>query len=498
MRHVLKPLALAVAVLNLSACSVMGWPNAGAARSVSNSVSAAVDATRQREEHPQGVVEHLNSPFVDFEKAVAHPHSGDVNVDVANAPVGSVLLEVARRSGMQIRFADHIDLKRAVTVTVKDVSAKFAMKTVAEAAGYVAIVNQATRTVTISDVATHVYKLPSVMMNSMSGSFNAGGNPMQSGGGSGGASASSGIQANFTIKGDIKGATAKGFYEQIKEVGGKDATYSLNEERGLLTVRGTAQALARANTFILEQIKDATTQVWLEVTVVEVALNREFNLGVDWSRIFNVGNGLTATLRNAAATAVGSSTSPLAIAYTNANSRLVVNALAEHSDVRVLSNPTLMLTNHIPASIFQGKTEPYLPSITTTVTGTSGTAQSSATAAFATSGLMLSAVADVVSEGKVQLTLMPVLTRVDGFTDLSAGNGNTLHVPNQSSNSTTLPVLAETGRTLIVGGVRTSAGNLNAGLTSLGNSGNNSELVFMIRTKVLPAELSDPLVSELN
>lgn len=496
MRFSLKPVVLALAALQLAACSHMGWPHNGQSRDAREAVARAADSTQQKDDQAQGVVEHVNAPFVDFEKKAPHPYAGDVSLQVSSAPVGSVLVELARRSGLEISFADNVDLKRQVTVSVRDVTGKYALKQVAAAAGYVAIVNENTKTVAIAETATYVYKLPSQLLSSMSGSFNAGGNPM-TGSGSGGGNSSSGIQANFSIKGEIKGASAKSFLEQVKEIGGKDATYSLNEERGLLTVRGSAQALGRVNAYVLDQVREATTQVWAEVTVAEVALSHDFSMGVDWSRIFNVGNGLTATLSNPAATATGNSTNPLAIAYTTANSRLIINALMKHSDVRIISSPTLMLTNHVPASVFQGRTEPYLPSITTTVTGTAGTSQQSAQASFATSGLMLSAVADVISDKKVGLTLMPVLTRVEGFTDLAAGNGNVLHVPQQASNSTTLTVQAETGRTLIMGGVRTSTGSANRGLTNFDDGSDASELIFLIRTKVLQPEISEPLVAEL-
>lgn len=499
MRFSIKPLVIALAAVQLAACGHMGWPNNGQSRDAREAVGRAADSVRQRDDAAQGVVEHDNAPFIDFEKKAPHPFAGDVSLQVSNAPVGSVLVELARRSGFEISFADNVDLKRTVTVAVRDVTGKYALRHVATAAGYVAIVNENTKTVAIAEAATHVYKLPAALLSSMSGTFNAGGNPMTgggSGGGSGGGNSSSGVQANFSIKGEVKGASAKSFLEQVKEIGGKDATYSLNEERGQLTVRGSAQALARVNPFIMDQVREATTQVWAEVTVAEVALSRDFKMGVDWSRIFNVGNGLTATLRNPAAAAAGDTNNPLAIAYTNASSRLVINALLKHSDVRVISSPTLMMTNHVPASIFQGRTEPYLPSITTTVTGTSGTAQSSAQAAFATSGLMLSAVADVINDKKVSLTLMPVLTRVEGFTDLAAGT-NVLKVPQQASNSTTLTVQAETGRTLIMGGVRTSSGSASRALTGIDDGSDSSELIFLIRTKVLQPEMSDPLVAEL-
>lgn len=497
MRLSVKPLVIALAACQMAACGHMAWPNSLQARDAHAGAVQSIDAARSKDNATQGVVEHMDTSFVDFEKAPVHPYAGDVEVRVSNAPVGSVLIELARRANMEISFADNIDLKRQVSVSLKDVSSKFALKHVAGAAGYVALVNEATRTVKIADAATYVYKLPKVLLNSAGGTYNAGGNPMAASGNNGGGNTSSGIQASFSIKGEVKAASAKSFLEQVKEVGGKDVTYSLNEERGQLTVRGAAQALERVNTFIQEQVRDATTQVWAEVTVAEVALTRDFNLGVDWSKIFNAGNGLTATLKNVAATATGDSNNPLAVAYTNANSRLVVNALMKHSDVRIISNPTMMLTNHVPGSIFQGRSEPYMPSVTTTVTGTSGTAQSSATAAFATSGLMLSAVADVINEKKVELTLMPVLTRVESLKELSGGGTNTLTAPQQSSNSTTLTVTAETGRTLILGGVRTSTGTADRALTGIGDNSNASELVFLIRLKVLPPEQIEPLIAEL-
>lgn len=97
MRFPIKPIVVAMAALQLAACSHMGWPNNGQSRSAREAVGQAADAARQKDDAAQGVIEHVNAPFVDFEKKPVHPFAGDVSLQVSNAPVGSVLVELTPR-----------------------------------------------------------------------------------------------------------------------------------------------------------------------------------------------------------------------------------------------------------------------------------------------------------------------------------------------------------------------------------------------------------------
>lgn len=479
---------LAAAALSLSACA-----NLSRDEDISSKAATAsrqlVETERQRDSAPRGFSENVEGHFVDFELTKANPNAGDISMQISDAPFGSIIIEIARRSGYEAVFVDNVNLRKPVSIGLEEVNAKHAFKQVAAAVGYVAVVDEAARTVTIAEAATYVFKLPMQLMNSSGANYNAGGNPMA---GSGSDSAN-GISAGFNIRGEVKGATGKSFLKQVETVAGPGSTVSLNEENGMLTVRGGAQALGRVSRFVHNQIREASAQVWVETTVLEVALNKNFSVGVDWGQIFNAGNGLTATLKGGAGTGDAGA---LSVAYTTASSRMVVDALMKHADVRIISNPSVMMTNHVPSSIFQGRSEPYLPSVQTTTTGTSGTTSTSAQAEFATSGLMLSAIADVIDEKRVQMTLMPVLTRVEGFQEMTTGTAK-LRVPIQSSSSTTLRVTAETGRTLIIGGIRTNSGSANRGLGIWGDSSSASELVVMLRARVMPVEIVEPVVAEL-
>lgn len=487
----IKLLAASVSALFMSACANL-TTNQDLKRDASSAAQRLAQQERQRDTAPKGFAEHTQGHFVDFDVAPSHPFAGDVGLQVTDAPFGPVLIELARKSGYEAVFTDNMDLRRPLTISVDNVSPKYAMRQVASAVGYVAVIDEAARTVTIADKATYVFKLPMQLLNAAGANFSTGGNPMASSG-SGGSDSSSGVSASFNIRGEVKPATSKSFLEQMKTVAGEGAEVSLNEENGMLTVRGSAQALNRASRYVANQVKEASAQVWVEATVLEVALTKDFSVGVDWGKIFNSSNGLSATLRGGAgASEVGG----LSVAYTTANSRTVVDALMDYAEVRIISNPTVMMTNHVPSSIFQGRSDPYLPSVSTTTTGTSGTTSTSAQAEFATSGLLLSAVADVIDDRRVQMTLMPVLTRVEGFEEMDAGDA-VLRVPVQSSSSTTLRVTAETGRTLIIGGIRTNSGGRSQGLGRLGNDDKATELIIMVRARVMPVEVADPVVAEL-
>jgi MSHA biogenesis protein MshL len=178
------------------------------------------------------------------------------------------------------------------------------------------------------------------------------------------------------------------------------------------------------------------------------------------------------------------------------------------TNVKVVTEPTIMALNHSPTVLYDGRQIPYLGSVTSNVTGTTGTVSTSGSLSYATDGISLGVRPNIIDSSKVELSLIPMISTVNGFSEFQV-SGNTLKAPNQPIQQTHLQVLAENGKTMIIGGIRSGQEQLdNTGVPGLaGNSvgkflggrssnGAHKEMVIMIHTNILPAPKYNALVGE--
>lgn len=109
----------------------------------------------------------------------------------------------------------------------------------------------------------------------------------------------------------------------------------------------------------LEQIDRAPDQVLIEATILEVTLNNDFRLGVDWTLLS--GNGkLGATLSNTTSGVVAPTYPGVSLTYLNGGVRAVVDALSAKTNVQVMSAPKLVALDNQSASLQVGDQVPVV------------------------------------------------------------------------------------------------------------------------------------------
>jgi general secretion pathway protein D len=132
-----------------------------------------------------------------------------------------------------------------------------------------------------------------------------------------------------------------------------------NRESGTLYVRATSRQHEKVQEFLDQVMARVKQQVLIEVTVAEVALNDEYQRGIDWQRLRpgaagagTAGFGTGATgfdfLQSSANTPAGVSTGAFVVGYSNArgNFASAVRLLESFGTVRVLSSPKLSVLNN--------------------------------------------------------------------------------------------------------------------------------------------------------
>jgi MSHA biogenesis protein MshL len=132
-----------------------------------------------------------------------------------------------------------------------------------------------------------------------------------------------------------------------------------NRESGTLYVRATSRQHEEVQGFLDQVMARVKQQVLIEVTVAEVALNDEYQRGIDWQRLRpgaaaagSAGFGRGATgfdfTQSSATTPAGVNTSAFVVGYSNVRGGFAsaVRLLESFGTVRVLSSPKLSVLNN--------------------------------------------------------------------------------------------------------------------------------------------------------
>lgn len=484
------------------------------------------EAIEPREDMRPVLTERPDDP-IRVRAIVATPESGEVSIAAAGVPFGALLANVARDHQYSVMFMEGVQVNRPVTVNLRDLTAEAAMRRLALAAGFALVVDRTGRTVTVTDVASYTFRLPLHVMQRLVAQYSVGGSPTVQGGGAGAAgsigggaaasagqgapSAASGLQAQFTVTGRFQ-TDAGGLAQFLRDLAGANAEVQVMQEMGFVTVRSNGAALGRVSQFLNRFSAVAMRRVDIEASIVEVTLTDEFRYGIDWTRVLSGStSGSISLLGTSAITAPGFSPA-LSANVTRGSISVVLRALQQYTSVRVISQPRVLAMNNTPSVIFDGQQLPYVPSVASTIVAGAGggTTTTSAAAAFAVDGVTLSLQPDILSDQEVQLTIVPVLNRVQEFQTFDIGAGTRVTAPVQRTNQSLMQVVAQSGNTLILGGIRSSVGDeTRAGVPGLVDvpvagdalSRRNQrtvarEVVLLLRATVIPGGAYDALFSE--
>lgn len=506
----------------LTSCATSDFSGKTPAQRVESQIREASDTILAP--RPVGVVTEVDGPFMDFKATRARLIEGSVTLDAAGAPFGPTLAELGRQAGYSVVFAEGVDTNRKVTLRLNKAFPEEALRQVGALAGYAVAIDKDRKTATVASEAVYTFRVPARVFQQLSASYVAGGNPSATGNqggqgaGMGGAPAASplgggspgtqgqtsgaSVSASFMIRGN-EGGTAQTVQKLLSDLAGKNSEVMISD-MGIISVKGNAQSLRRVHDFLRTFVRDAMTTVEIEASIVEVVLNDKFELGIDWQRV--LGSSRRGTISLSGASSV---TNPaLSATYSTSSINAVVNALRELADARVISRPRIVATHNTPATFFDGMSLPYLGNAQSTVSGTAGTAQTTAQLSFAVDGVSFSVIPSVLDDKTLQLTLMPVLSSVTGFDEFNLGGnvlggGIRLTGPRQATKNTFMQTIAESGKTVILGGIRFNSRSVgqNVGLfTLLGGSYATSsadrEVAILMRALIVPPPEFEPLVSE--
>ncbi len=202
----------------------------------------------------------------------------------------------------------------------------------------------------------------------------------------------------------------------------------------------------------LNQIDRPQLQVALEATIAEVDLNDNLTYGVQF--FLQKGN-LGSILNTAAATQP-----PLAqtvpgfnfLIGSQASPQVILNALHAYTDVRVLSNPSLVVVDNQPASLEVGDQVPVTTG-SATVLSTSNTVVS--TIDYKDTGIILHVTPRISGDGSILLEIEQEISSVD-----TTSNTGTL-TPTLSQRKVKSEIRVANGQTVLLAGLISETQTIN-------------------------------------
>jgi len=308
----------------------------------------------------------------------------------------------------------------------------------------------------------------------------------QSGGSSG---ATSGVGGQSTTGQDTTIEVASAIWAEIdKALQGQLTAHgklALMPSAGTITITDTPQTLRQIGSYLDELNRSLSKQVMFNVDVYSVEIADADNYGVDWNLAWqSLSNKYKfgfSTLANGAATNTGTAStipggagaiSGGVVQSSNGStspwngSSAVVQALSSIGRTSLVSSSSLVTINNftVPMNVITEKA--YLASVSTTVTGSSGTAQTSLTPGLVTSGVMMNLTPRLLDGDRMLLQFsldLSNLVSIDTFTT----NGASIQIPTRSVRNFLQRVTMRSGQTLVLSGFQeTQSKNNTAGIGS--------------------------------
>jgi len=238
---------------------------------------------------------------------------------------------------------------------------------------------------------------------------------------------------------------------QLKNLISETGKLTINRTTGNIQITDTPDHIQQAEKFINNIKKTLTRQVLIEARIVEVQLNDDNRLGVDWGEMnFLNFTAITSTMAGLTNGGLSLKTATANLTYNDGRFKAMLNALSEQGNVKVMSQPRIRTMNNQPAIIKAGTDRTFF-STTATATTSSGSTQvvTSEKATTVTEGIVLSITPQISGDGNITLDISPVLTRISDVT--VSQHGSTAPVLDIKQTSALIQVAS--GEMAVIGGM---------------------------------------------
>lgn len=239
------------------------------------------------------------------------------------------------------------------------------------------------------------------------------------------------------------------------------AFFVIDKSIGSITVTAKPVLLKSIENYITNLKKQLYQQISIEAKIIEVYLQDNSKIGLDWSSVlkdFAVTG--TASFGNAGKVYPSSDSFVSSVVLAPASFTVLLNALNEQGDTRVLANPKLTVLNGQPAIISVGKDIAYIKTVSKEVDSETNETTYTAEVDNVVQGIALGVMASVLDGDKLILHLTPITTDIedldaDGNIKMTSFGDEALQLglPKVKVRQMSTMVEIENGEMLVIGGL---------------------------------------------
>ena len=249
--------------------------------------------------------------------------------------------------------------------------------------------------------------------------------------------------------------------KNLKVILGKSGQFFINQKNGIVWMKGRAKSVTDATNYLNAVKKDLSRLVFLQVEVLDITLNNNFQYGINWNLLFNdafKSNALGTSVLSASAgmanlAGVNSGSPNITFSGAGAN-QAVIDALKSQGTVSVVSQPRLMLTDGQTRLISSSTTTPYVSNVQTLSYGVSGQLQTYPQMSQIQTGFSIAYTTHINKNNDVSVTVSLIDNNITGYQTFSY-SGNTFTNPVVQAKALTDTVTIKSGQTAIIGGILT-------------------------------------------
>jgi MSHA biogenesis protein MshL len=247
--------------------------------------------------------------------------------------------------------------------------------------------------------------------------------------------------------GDASSSSTAGTSAAPVAEGTERAYITVNRQAGLIIVKDYPDILLQVAEFIEAVEGSVQRQVFIQAKIIEVTLNDDYKLGIDWSQVspFTIGKTAGSLLANTTITGAANFVyGPSSTAF-----NVVLDALSEQGQVSVLSSPKIATLNNQRAVIKVGTEDIFfIPEITPATT--TSAAVTEYIPSTITIGIVLDVVPQINPNGEIMMSINTSITEKAGER-ISPDAVNVVPILDvRESNNV---VLAQHGQTIVIGGL---------------------------------------------
>ena len=412
-------------------------------------------------------------------------------------------LEIKQALAMFARTYDlniipDLDITGEVTVDIRNLPLDKAMAAILDAYGYswkidgnfIRVKSTETKTFTIDYLRLVRNGMGINMVTlSSSGSGTSGGGGFGGGGGGfggggfggggfggggfgGGGMGGGGIGGGGTGSGTGGGGSAVALYQQdqidfwkeledqLKQMLSEKGKIAINKTAGIIQVTDKAPNVRNIESFISNLTEVIHRQVEIEAKICEVILNDQSQLGINWSNVirrasrqFDISGATKVTSpiggdqpKNSAITGIFTSSEK------SLDAMVIIDALKEEGDIKIVSQPKVRTLNNQPALIKVGTDTPFFFRTTSYVPGGTGTTITiqEEYPTLITVGTILSITPQISTNGWIIMDISPVLS---SLADSRESPQKTITAPVLDIKQSSSLVRVRDGSTVILGGL---------------------------------------------